>query len=304
MPIEADRPYTKRHRWRGLELRALRRLRAGRPLRYTLASGDTFMLHPGDKLSELIYTGRGYEPLESAWCRRFLQPGDAAYDVGANIGYFTAMFSRCVGPRGRVVAFEPGEHTYRLLRQTIERLALANVVSLPVALWDRSEVLSLHSSRAGHDAQQSLAQRDKHGSDTVLLPVPAVSFGDLIASRWFQSEPAPALIKIDVEGAEPQVLEGMADALDARAWPTPALLIECNSEALRALGSDPAALLLRLGRWYELHATALCWPPWHAAHDRLTPLDAARVERADLELNIVAVPREGPLRERALRALD
>lgn len=296
-------PYTRIHSWRGLELRALRRLWPERTLRYSLGSGESFVLHVGDKLSELIYTGRNYEPLESAFCSRYLRPGDVAYDVGANVGYFTALFSRRVGREGVVVAFEPGHHTYRLLTKTIERLALGNVIGLPMALWHRSEVLSLHSSRSGGDAQQSVARRDKHGSDTVLMPVPALSFADLMASEWFQAQAAPALIKIDVEGAETQVIEGLASFLDAQASPTPALLIECNAEALRSLGNDPVVLLQRLQRWYELRATPLCWPPWQAAGGRFSLIDDPQIAAGNVELNVLAVPRTGPFRARVLKAL-
>src|SRR5262245_22978938 len=116
------RPYSTLHRLRGLQLDGLRRIARRRPLRYVLASGEPFVLHCGDRLSELIYTGRAYEPLETAFCRRFLRAGDVAYDVGANVGYYTALFSRTVGATGTVVAFEPGHATYRRLLETVDTL--------------------------------------------------------------------------------------------------------------------------------------------------------------------------------------
>lgn len=296
-------PYTPTHRLRGLQLDGLRRFLPRSKWRYRLDSGQDFVLHSGDKLSELIFTGRAYEPLESNFCLRYLQPGDVAYDVGANVGYFSTLFSRAVGDMGLVVAMEPGRHTFELLSQTLARLELQNVVALPVALWSRSEVLSFHCSRAGDDAQQSVARRGKHGNDVVLMPVPALSFGDLMASGWFQAQREPALIKIDVEGAESQVVEGLNPLFESTTIAAPTLLIECNAEALRAMGNDPVHLLQSLTKWYELFATPLCWPPWYAKESRFLPLGDPRGLAVDAELNIVAVPRAGANRERALRAL-
>jgi FkbM family methyltransferase len=295
-------PYGKRHRLRGLGLRVLNSVARGRSFVYSLASGDEFVLHVGNSLSELVFMGRSYEPHESDFCRRFLARGDTAWDVGANVGYFTALMSRAVGTAGLVVAVEPGVGTGQLLAVTIERLRLANVRVLPVALWHEAAVLGFQTSTSGGDAQQSVARRDKHGSGVVTLPVPALSFADVTSSDWFGQHPAPALIKIDVEGAEPQVVAGMAAHLKDSAAP-PALLIECNVEALHAVGNDAALLLAELGRSFELHATPLCWPPWHTGDSGFRPLDPKAPLDAGTELNLVAVPLRGPHRERALRAL-
>jgi hypothetical protein len=51
--------------------------------------------------------GKGFNKKEAAYARACLKPGDVAVDVGANIGFFTALFGTLVGPAGRVFAFEP-----------------------------------------------------------------------------------------------------------------------------------------------------------------------------------------------------
>ncbi len=295
-------PYSKIHRWRSWTQHLRRQLGIKGQSLYKLSNGDSFVLHAGDNMSDLVFMGRDYEPLESAFCRRLLRPGDVAFDIGANIGYFTALFSRSVGETGLVVAFEPGYRTYRLLTSTIETLRLVNATALPVALWRRSELLSFHSSLSGDDAQQSVGKRDKMGTDAVLLPVPGVSFDELMATPWFSQRRCPTLLKIDVEGAEPQVLEGMAAFLDQSAS-LPAMLVEYNAEALRSVGNDPLDMIRLLTPRYELLSTPLCWPPWHATGARFTPFDTSAAALPNAELNVLAVPRTGSLRERVLQAL-
>lgn len=296
-------PYRRIHRLRGLWIHTLRRVAASGTRTYRLDSGEPFVLHVGDTLSELIYTGRVYEPLETRFVQRFLRDKDTAWDIGANIGYFTALMSRAVGPSGHVVAVEPGPGTLVLLNRTVERLGLRNVQLLPCAMWVRSEVLAFQVSRSGRDAQQSVAPRARLGADAVSAPVPAHAFDDVAGSNWFRRMPAPALIKIDVEGAEPQVIDGMQKFLAAVADP-PVLLIECNSEAMRALGNDPGALLGRLATFYELHGAHLAWPPWVAAEPRFFPVDGTFAVHPGLEMNVLAIPRHGAHRERALQSIE
>jgi FkbM family methyltransferase len=77
-----------------------------------------------------------YEPGLTSLLTNLIQPGWVVLDVGAHIGWFTVLFSRLVGPKGRVDAFEPDPANFALLQANT--LQLANAVVHQLAVWDSS----------------------------------------------------------------------------------------------------------------------------------------------------------------------
>ncbi len=71
----------------------------------------------------------------------FIRPGDSVIDLGANIGWYTAVLSKLVGERGKVYAVEPIPGTYTLLLSVIKKLGLTNVVSFNCAVSDSMALL-------------------------------------------------------------------------------------------------------------------------------------------------------------------
>lgn len=69
--------------------------------------GDVFVLNLNRAVDRQIYLHR-FEPMETQVIRILVGEGETCVDVGANIGYYTALMARCSGANGRVVAFEPG----------------------------------------------------------------------------------------------------------------------------------------------------------------------------------------------------
>jgi hypothetical protein len=67
--------------------------------------------------------------------RRLLRPGDVVVDGGANLGFLSLVAWQCVGPIGKVYAFEPQPTTLALLRENVELNRAANIVVMPQALW-------------------------------------------------------------------------------------------------------------------------------------------------------------------------
>lgn len=169
-----SKKYTKVHAIRGHVLRVLRFLAnwcGDRLMMYKLRDGSKFVLYPGNNLSELVYIGRDYEPVESKFFRDFLKEGDTVLDVGANIGFYSALFSRKVGSTGKVMSFEPGYQTFALLCRTIKALNLKNVTPYPFALWNKMEILVFSNSTSGFDAQQSVGNREEYGTTSVRIPI-------------------------------------------------------------------------------------------------------------------------------------
>ena len=116
------------------------------------------------------------------------------YDIGAQAGFYSLFFSQLVGSTGRVYAFEPCAYEARYLLDHIRLNNVANVRVIQAAVSERSGLAALTFDRG--QTQNAISDR----SDAV-LQVPAYSLDDLRL-------PPPALIKMDVEGAESAVLEG------------------------------------------------------------------------------------------------
>ena len=148
---------------------------------------------------------------------RLSDPGEVAFDIGANIGQNASMMALVLGPQGRVVAFEPGPASWRLLTRNVETWARYDIAPVTVV---RQGV----SSRAGtgllHESLElggfSLEDRPPGPPRTV----PDGSCGvniELTTLDAFSPQPTQiGLMKIDVEGHEFAVLEGAARMLEQK----------------------------------------------------------------------------------------
>lgn len=129
-------------------------------------------------------------------------PGAVAYDIGANVGYISLALARMVGESGRVFSFEPAPATFRLLQRNISCNGVANVRPCNVALSDSSGTVSFATftySLVNHIATE------RTPADATIVAVESRTLDDLV---YGDGDPAPAIIKIDVEGADEQVFKG------------------------------------------------------------------------------------------------
>ena len=103
---------------------------------YLLGNGNSFVLHQGNQLSELVFLEGAYEPLETLIVTKLVQKDDVVLDLGANVGYYTALLDQLVKPDGRVHSFEPGDGTFTKLADTKRLLNLERAVLHPKAVGD------------------------------------------------------------------------------------------------------------------------------------------------------------------------
>lgn len=155
-----------------------------------------------------------WEPDLAAFMRRRLAPGDGFIDVGANVGAFTLLAARRVGPAGRVLAIEAAPWIAERLRENIQRNEL-NVRVAIVAASDGDGELRLFSGPAknlGRTTTVASVARDATGvrSADELAPSAIVQARPIGAIATDEELAAARVIKIDVEGAEPAVLRGLA----------------------------------------------------------------------------------------------
>lgn len=140
--------------------------------------------------------------------RRLARPGDVVLDVGANIGSTSLALARAVGPRGRVIAFEPHPGNAGLLRSNLSANALSTVEIHEFALSDSEGSYSL-AEPSGQPAVSRLGSGA--GAGSMLVPTQRLD-------HWLEGRRvlgSIAVCKIDVEGHEPGVFAGMPGTLAA-----------------------------------------------------------------------------------------
>ena len=142
------------------------------------------------------------------------KPGDTVFDMGAHCGISTCTLARLVGPQGRVVAFEPDPLNYSLLLRNLERHGHTNVTPLNIAVARESGTARFNCEGTIGSGLVSLLERDSVGT---AIDVQTVTLAEAFA-RWGR----PSFCKIDIEGAELEVLASAKEVL--RAQPTPMAL--------------------------------------------------------------------------------
>lgn len=185
---------------------------------------------PEDSVQAAIVRRGILEPKEVQFFLSLLDSGMTVFDVGANLGMYTLLAARRVGPTGRLHAFEPTPVVAERLRNNVRLNELSNVVVNQVAVSDCAGVATFFL-REGSD-------RNTLGSgEGVPIQVPTVTLDGYLESQGLG---AVDVLKIDVEGAEVMALRGGARLLTGPG--APVILIEFNTRALKAAGADPAEL--------------------------------------------------------------
>lgn len=160
------------------------------------------------------------DPAEIRFMGERLRSGDLAVDVGAFKGAYTYWMRKFVGPRGRVIAFEPQPCQAFYVRTVLDAMKYRNVSLEAKGLSRVPGVLKMFVPRSGHEATFETRKVQEQECQTVDVPVTTFD-------AYFANEVVgPRFIKIDVEGHESAVLDG-ARAMLERFKPT--VLIECET---------------------------------------------------------------------------
>lgn len=161
-----------------------------------------------DIIDRYLYQFGSWEPNLTHFLTSRLRPGDVFVDVGANIGYFSLLASKLVGPTGAVVAIEASPSTFALLRANLELNHASNVRAVNVAASDTSGSLTLYE---GPTWNRGLATTVHPRGGTETTEVASLPLSDILSA----DELARArVLKIDVEGAELRVVRGLLEVLD------------------------------------------------------------------------------------------
>lgn len=184
---------------------------------------------------ELFFRGDYERPLADL-LRSRARPGDVFVDVGANIGLHSIRLATATS-LSRVVAFEAAPDTADRLRRNLRLNCVEGIVEVaPTALGGREGSLPLRSSvRWGSG---DLGVRSAFGDGDVVVDAPMTTFD----AWWAAHGGGPVdLVKIDVEGAEFEVLTGMLETLRASTSPR-LVVVEVVEDFLRRAGTSPASI--------------------------------------------------------------
>ncbi len=176
--------------------------------RYGLKVG----LKPTDSVFEYYYYGGLPEIKEQNLVKNMVRPGMTAFDVGANIGLYTLLLAKLVGNTGRVFSFEPVE-TGRL-RENVKLNGLANVTVDSRLVMAEPGRQQIHIYTGGLNGLHTVANRHLKDAEIRTEEKEAVSLDYYCRQGQLTKID---FLKIDVEGAEGQVLAGAANLLRRQA---------------------------------------------------------------------------------------
>ena len=164
--------------------------------------------------------------------QKYLRPGDVYVDVGANVGMHTLAAARAMQGDGKIIAFEPFQPTMRMLEKSIWMNGFSSITEIHQAAV--SNIIGRQKlfigATSGHHSLFELESSPNNSKDPVEVPLVRLD-GTITSGQRVD------LIKIDVEGAELEVIEGGASLIKVN--PDIALIVEFGPSHLRRNGHTP-----------------------------------------------------------------
>jgi FkbM family methyltransferase len=176
-----------------------------------------------DPRTELGYAVGDHEPWIQELLKTELREGDCYYDAGAHTGFFCAIASRFVGSSGRIVAFEADPGNAAVLASVLAKNSISQATIKEVAVWSSSGQVTFERAPDVSNQTQGHVVCGE-GPEARRASVPAIRLDDVFG----EGGPAPQLIKMDVEGAEWEALQGARRLLEEA---KPKLLCEIHDPA-------------------------------------------------------------------------
>jgi FkbM family methyltransferase len=180
-----------------------------------------------------------YEKKETALFKKLVKKGMTVVDVGANIGYYTLLAASLTGNGGRVFAFEPDPQNFVLLRKNVALNGYKNVVPIQEAISNESGKAKLFLDKTNLGAH-SLSEANVKIDNSITVDTTTID--DFFKNSNCKID----VIKMDVQGLEVKVLEGMIDTIKTNE--NLVILTELWPVGLENAGSSAEAFLEKLAR--------------------------------------------------------
>lgn len=174
---------------------------------YRTSTNMVFWLNTTGHVDKCIINSGVFEKHATELVMRLIKEDDIVLDIGANIGYYSVILSKLVGPNGKVFAFEPTVHFGRYLRMTVEQNDCVNVEIYQIGLSNKSQEIDI-------DIGESSATLHSEPLFDPIISKETIKLTTL--DEFIDSHPQQKIdfIKIDVDGHEPLFFEGAWRTLD------------------------------------------------------------------------------------------
>jgi FkbM family methyltransferase len=196
-----------------------------------MVQGHRMWLDDRDTLE--LATREIYEPFETALFKKELKAGQTVLDIGANIGYYTLIAAKLVGPGGKVYAFEPDPDNFALLKRNVAANGYANVVLVNRAVSDKNQTARLFINKTNKGDHRLYDSKDGRPS----IPVQTIRLDDFFEKL----DKKIHFIKMDIQGSEARALNGMKGLI--RKNRALSLVTEFSPGSLKLNGQNPRKYL-------------------------------------------------------------
>lgn len=190
---------------------------------------DEHTMFLDDKDSMSLRANGVFEAQETELIKRKVEPGDVVLDLGANIGYYTLILARLVGPEGKVYAFEPDPTNFALLEKNLRANGYENVELVQKAVSNKNKKLRLYLSEENRGDHRLYDSHDGRA----FVEVESVRLDDYFQGYGGRVD----FIKMDIQGSEGGALLGMTDLLQNHR--DVKILSEFWPVGLKRFGIDP-----------------------------------------------------------------
>lgn len=147
-----------------------------------------------------------HENFETQLVRNLIKKGDTVLDIGANIGYYTLIFAKLVGREGKVFAFEPDLENFNLLKKNVKINGYRNIILVNKAVSNKNGKEKLYISIYNKGDHRIFDVNDGRK----YIEIETIKLDDYFKNYNGNID----FIKIDVQGAEGGVIEGMLNLLE------------------------------------------------------------------------------------------
>jgi len=246
---------------------------------YVMVNGFKMHIDPTDALE--LKSNKTFEKFETELVKKEIAKGDIVLDIGANIGYFTLIFSQIVGKDGRVYAFEPDPNNFEILKKNIEINNIKNVILIQKAVSNTSKPLSLYLCDYNH-AQHRIYPSSRCNEK---IDVESTTIDEYLAGTEFFNK--INFVKMDVEGSEYDAIDGMKKTLQSNL--SLKMLCEFSPKQIQERGLQPQDILNQLlNHNFKIY-------PITTAGEKIIPIDYSKstvdeIMKIGHGLNLFCVP--------------
>ena len=157
-----------------------------------------------------------------------LKPGQIMLDIGANMGVYSLTASNIIGDAGKIIAFEPDDDNFKVLKKNILKNEFKNIDPVPYAVSDKEETIFFETHSLNSGNHQIRKEKTEHGQTSIQA---------ICLDNFLPENQKVDIIKIDIQGAEFYAFLGMKKLLSNN--PNVIIFSEYWVKGLRDMGVNP-----------------------------------------------------------------